>query len=358
MSLYRDTYAVINLNNLKYNLEMVYLKVKKPLMAVIKADAYGHGYQEIASYLRTIPYVEMFGVATLKEAIDLRELGIEKDILVLGAIPLTKEDIDLAIVNAISLTVFSMSYFTTLESMLDGCKALKIHIKLDTGMNRLGIKTKAEFEEILQRTKVSSFIVEGVFTHFATADGDRDAYEQQLEKFYDLIKDKSFRYIHCSNSAGMVYHQEGRTNLGRIGIVMYGAEPNGEDTNVYRQVMSLYTKVAMVKKVVKGEKVSYGFTYTVSEDCYIATLPIGYADGIIRKNQGREVYINGNYYPIIGRVCMDQMMVQVDETIKEGDLVEIFGDHISLAKMAKELDTIPYEILCLISKRVERIYEK
>lgn len=358
MSLYRDTYAVINLKHLKYNLETVYQKVKKPLMAVIKADAYGHGYQEIASYLRTIPYVEMFGVATLKEALDLRSLGIEKDILVLGAIPLTKEDVDLAISNAISLTVFSKSYFTTLENIIGDTGPLKIHIKLDTGMNRLGIKSKEEFEEILERTKNSSFIVDGVFTHFATADGDDEEYQKQLQKFYAFIGTKSFTYIHCSNSAGMVYHDEPIANLGRIGIVMYGAEPSGEDTKTYRQVMSLYTKVVMVKKVLKGEKISYGFTYTVLEDCYIATLPIGYADGIICKNQGRDVYIKGKYYPIVGRVCMDQMMVKVDETITEGDVVEIFGEHISLAKMAKELDTISYEILCLISKRVERIYEK
>ena len=122
--------------------------------------------------------------------------------------------------------------------------------------------------------------------------------------------------------------------------------------------MSLYTKVSMVKKIKAGQRVGYGLTYTADQDEYIATLPIGYADGIIRKNQGRKVYINGSYFEIVGRVCMDQMMVRVDENIKAGDKVEIFGEHISLASMAKELDTIPYEIICLISKRVERIYIK
>ena len=122
--------------------------------------------------------------------------------------------------------------------------------------------------------------------------------------------------------------------------------------------MSLFTRVSMVKKIKAGSRVGYGLTYTAKQDEYLATLPIGYADGIIRKNQGRKVYINGKYFEIVGRVCMDQMMVRVDESVKVGDEVEIFGDHISLASMAKDLDTIPYEIICLISKRVERIYIK
>ena len=131
---------------------------------------------------------------------------------------------------------------------------------------------------------------------------------------------------------------------------------NGEEETKFKQVMSLYTKVAMIKKIPAGDQVGYGLTYTAKEDEYIATLPIGYADGFIRKNQGRKVYINGKYYEIVGRVCMDQMMVRVDENVKIGDQVEIFGEHISLESMAKDLDTISYEVLCLISKRVPRVY--
>ena len=156
----------------------------------------------------------------------------------------------------------------------------------------------------------------------------------------------------------MAYHQDNKSNLGRIGIVMYGIDPAGNESDYYKQVMSLFTRVSMVKKIKAGSRVGYGLTYTAKQDEYLATLPIGYADGIIRKNQGRRVYINGKYFEIVGRVCMDQMMVRVDESVKVGDKVEIFGDHISLASMAKDLDTIPYEIICLISKRVERIYIK
>ena len=187
---------------------------------------------------------------------------------------------------------------------------------------------------------------------------DTDEYEKQLALFKSIVGNNRFKYIHCDNSAAMMFHHSDYGNLTRIGIAMYGVDPRGEENSDLKQAMSLYTKVAMVKVVPKGEKIGYGMTYTADEDQYIATLPIGYADGFTRANQGREVYINGHYYPVVGRVCMDQCMVKVDENVKPGDDVEIFGEHISLAKMAKEINTIPYEIICLISPRVERIYEK
>ncbi len=357
MSLYRDTYAAVNLKYLKQNIEMIYQKFKRPLMAVIKADAYGHGYKEVASYIKDLDYIEMFAVATLPEAIELRELGIKKGILILGAVPTTKEEIELAISYDVSLTMISLEYMHLLQTLIDD-EPLKIHIKIDTGMHRIGLTRKEELEEMLETIDCTKFILEGVFTHYATADGEIEAFEKQRTMFYDLVDYHKFKYIHCCNSAAMAYHEDTGSNLGRIGIVMYGIDPAGNESKEYKQAMSLYTKVSMVKKIKAGQRVGYGLTYTADQDEYIATLPIGYADGIIRKNQGRKVYINGSYFEIVGRVCMDQMMVRVDENIKAGDKVEIFGEHISLASMAKELDTIPYEIICLISKRVERIYIK
>ena len=357
MSLYRDTYAQINLRNLKENIETTYKKFKRPLMAVIKADAYGHGYQEVASYIKDIDYIEMFAVATLYEAIEIRELGIEKGILVLGAVPTTKEEIDLAIKYDISLTMISLEYLHHLTSLIDD-KPLKVHIKLDTGMHRIGLTSRQELEELMNTVDRNKFILDGIFTHYATADGDDVAFNQQRELFYQMIDGYQFKYVHCCNSAAMTYHHDTGSNLGRIGIVMYGIDPAGNETDEFKQVMSLFSKVSMVKQINQGERVGYGLTYQAKENEYIATIPIGYADGLIRKNQGRKVYINGNYYQIVGRVCMDQMMVKVDETVKAGDQVEIFGDHISLASMAKDLETIPYEITCLISKRVERVYIK
>ena len=231
-----------------------------------------------------------------------------------------------------------------------------MHIKLDTGMHRIGLMSKEELSTLLKLVDPDKFNVEGIFTHFATADGDDVAFEKQRSLFYEMIGNCKFKYIHCCNSAAMTYHHDEKSNMGRLGITMYGCSPNGEEETKFKQVMSLYTKVAMIKKIPAGDQVGYGLTYTAKEDEYIATLPIGYADGFIRKNQGRKVYINGKYYEIVGRVCMDQMMVRVDEHVKIGDRVEIFGEHISLESMAKDLDTISYEVLCLISKRVPRVY--
>ncbi len=354
---YRDTYALIRLDYLKDNVETLYRKVKKPMIAIIKANAYGHGYQQVADVLKEYPYISMFGVATLKEAIDLRKLGVQQDILVLGAIPL--EDLDMVIEYDITLSLFSKEYMNEILLLHHHTKPVKVHIKIDTGMNRIGFKTKEEFEDILVHCPSHVFQIDGVFTHFATADDylQDDAYESQLNMFYDIIGNHQFRYIHCQNSAAMIYHKEPLSNMARIGIAMYGCDPSGNESQELKQVMSLYTRVVMLKKVKAGERIGYGLTYTALEDEFIATLPIGYADGFIRANQEREVYIGGHYYPIVGRVCMDQVMVKVDENVKVHDEVEIFGEHISLARMAKELHTIPYEIMCLVSERVERIYQ-
>lgn len=356
VTLYRDTYALIHLNYITKNIETLYQKTKKPMMAILKANAYGHGYKQIAQLLKNHPHISMFGVATLKEAIDLRENGVSQDILILGAIPL--EDLDLAIQYDITLSLFSLDYMNEIIQNYKNEKPVKVHIKIDTGMNRIGLKNTYEFEKVLSSCSPDIFKVEGVFTHFATADDDHqnDAYYLQADLFNKMVKNHHFRYVHCQNSASMMYHHDDQTNLARIGIAMYGVDPAGEESQELKQVMELYTKVVMIKKVCQGEKIGYGFTYTADSDQYIATLPIGYADGFIRANQGREVYINGHYYPIVGRVCMDQMMVKVDENVHLHDQVEIFGSHISLARMAKELHTIPYEITCLLSERVERIY--
>ena len=266
------------------------------------------------------------------------------------------KDIDLAIKYDISLTMVSVAYLKLLDHLIDKGQILKVHIKLDTGMHRIGLMSKDELSTLLELIDPNKFDVEGIFTHFATADGDDEAFEKQRNLFYEMIGNCKFKYIHCCNSAAMTYHHDEKSNMGRLGITMYGCSPNGEEETKFKQVMSLYTKVAMIKKIPAGDKVGYGLTYTAKEDEYIATLPIGYADGLIRKNQGRKVYINGKYYEIVGRVCMDQMMVRVDKNVKIGDQVEIFGEHISLESMAKDLDTISYEVLCLISKRVPRVY--
>lgn len=353
---YRDTYVEIDLNKLNQNIEYCYSHAQKPMMAILKANAYGHGYEEIAKATKDNDKIIMYGVATIKEAIDLRNIGINKDILVLGPIPL--QELKLAIDYDISLALYSIPYLEEINHLNIYNKPVKVHIAIDSGMNRIGLKNINEYQQLLSRIDSNKVVIDGIFSHFATADEDNDyEYNKQLELFKTITANCNYKYVHIDNSASILYHDNNYGNMARLGIAMYGVEPNGEESNNLQQVMSFYTKVAMIKRVPKGEKIGYGMTYEADDDILVATLPVGYADGLIRNNQGREVYINGKYYPIIGRVCMDQCMIKVDENVKLGDTVEIFGSHISLAKMAKELNTIPYEITCLISPRVERIYK-
>lgn len=354
MSCYRETYVNIDMNNLIYNIEYIYRISKKPLLAIIKANAYGHGDFVLAKELENHPQIYGFGVATLKEAIDLKQQGIKKPILVIGTTLI--EDVKHAIMHHITITAYSLEFIQQLATLkLDN--VLKVHIKVDSGMNRLGLKTKEEMEKAYQLLKSNPMIdIEGVFTHFASVDDDELSYINQLTKFKNIIEGYHFQWIHADNSVATMYYHDDFTNMDRLGIGMYGIDPKNYDNPHLKQVMSLYTTVMMVKKIHKGEKVGYNFTYTASNDEYIATLPIGYADGLIRKNQGRSVWIHGKKYEIVGRICMDQMMVRVDSSVRVGDKVEIFGENISLVEMANELQTIPYEILCLLSMRIERRY--
>ena len=354
MEKFRDTYALVNLQHLIDNAKYIHSKSNKQMMAIVKANAYGHGSVQVAEVLQKLDFVTMFGVATLGEGIELRLQGITKDILVLGATRL--EDAKLASNYNISISVFSIEFARELEK-IELTKPLKLHIKLDTGMNRIGLKGKNQFEEVLEiLSHNSKLMVEGVFTHYGAADELNHTYDEQFNQYKTILKDYKFKYMHAANTAGALYHQEDFTNMVRAGIALYGIEPNGNEITPLKQVMTLKTRVVMVKEIKKGERVGYGFTYRANKDCCIATVPIGYADGIIRKNQNRFVAINDHFYQIVGRVCMDQMMIKVDENVKLGDEVEIFGEQISLKQMAKELDTIPYEILVLLSLRVARVY--
>lgn len=354
MYMHRDSVAYVNMTHIKENISYIYKKANKPIMAVVKANAYGHGLVAIAKAIESIDCIEMFGVATLEEALELRKFGIKKAILVLGVTKV--EDLDLVADQNIHITAYSLKFINQLLSTSIN-KKVTVHIKIDTGMNRIGIKEYEVVDAVLTKLqKHKNVIVEGVFTHYGAADEENDTYQQQFDSFKNMIKDFNLKYIHAANSAAALYHYEDTTNLVRCGISMYGVEANGQIESSLKQAMSLYSKVSMVKQIQKGEKVGYGFDYEAKSTAYIATIPLGYGDGFIRKNQGRNVYINGKFYPIIGKVCMDQLMIEVDETIKENDVIEIFGEHIPLNQMAKELDTIAYEIICLLSSRIPRIY--
>ena len=364
MTFLRDTWAEINLDAIAWNVQRMreFLSEDIQIMAVVKANAYGHGDIEVA---RTAleSGAAMVAVAILDEAIALRKKGLSAPILVLGAS--RPEDAPLACAHDISLTVFQTDWISKAEEYLDA-NPLKVHIKCDTGMGRLGVRMFDELNEVIQMLNQSSrFIWEGIYTHFATADQvEEDYFQKQLAMFDSWVEqlDEKPALIHASNSAAAMKQGINKFNAVRMGISMYGLTPSQEIKPFLpfelKPAMSLYTKIVHVKQVEKGAAISYGNTYITEDNEWIATLPIGYADGWIRKNQGYDVSVGGIRAPIVGRVCMDQCMIKLPAYYPEGTQVCLIGEDVPIDEVAERLETINYEVACMISSRVPRIFIK
>ncbi|PLR95561.1 alanine racemase [Bacillus sp. T33-2] len=366
---YRDTWAEVDLDCIKKNISSIksFLPDKVEIMAVVKANAYGHGDVETASAALEAG-ATILAVAFMDEAIALRKKGITAPVLVLGAS--RADDVNIAADHQIILTVFDREWVKKARTVLHPDKSLALHIKIDTGMGRIGVRTADELKLIKRLIKDDPrFDFQGVFTHFATADELDDSYfKKQLEFFNEMIAsfDVLPRYIHSSNSAAALRFSEAQFNTVRIGIAMYGLTPSPEIEPVLpielNEAFSLHSRLVHVKKLQKGDKVSYGATYEASGDEWVGTLPIGYADGWIRKLQGQEVLIEGIRCPIIGRICMDQCMVRLPFEVPVGTAATLIGkqgiETISVNEIASWLNTINYEIPCLISSRVPRIYKE
>ena len=348
--MYRNTWMEIDLAAIEENVRRIKQIAGKRLIAVVKADGYGCGDEAVLKAAMNAG-AEMAAVSSADEAFILRNKHYEGPILILGHTE--PEDAPLLCAQRISVPAYSLNWVKRVVQ--ENCAGLRVHIKCDTGMNRIGFRSIEEIREAIVLLQNASCNVEGIFTHFACADTDPDMTQAQFEKFAAFVKgaDYPFEWIHCDNSEATVSFKDDLSNACRIGISMYGVSETLKDL---RHPVSLYSRVFLVKQVHAGETIGYGATYTAEEDEWIGTMPIGYADGFIRRNQGRKVYIGGQYCEIVGRVCMDQTMVKLPCPVKEGSLVEIFGPHIPIEAMAEDLDTIPYEILCLISDRVTRIY--
>ncbi|MGY4691212.1 alanine racemase [Salibacterium sp. K-3] len=370
---YRDTWVEINLENIKYNVRKAKRLFQQPVnvMAVVKADGYGHGAVESAEAALEAG-AGFLGVALLEEALELREAGIDVPILVLGRI--NPEDAGTAQQHHIRLTAFQNDWLKEAEGCLSyDLPPLQIHMKVDTGMGRIGMKDE---EEILSFIKVLNEIpciqAEGVFTHFATADELDTAYwEAQYRRFLQILGLLNagigpLPYVHCGNSATTLRFPDHCFNMVRFGISMYGLTPSAEIVEELpfplKEAFSLHSRIVQVKQCGPGESISYGATYTTSSDEWIATVPIGYADGWYRyhSSEGGEVLVNGERVPIVGRICMDQMMVRLPEYVPAGTKVTLIGhqedEHISVLETAERLGTITYEIPCMISSRVPRCY--
>ena len=359
---YRDTLAEIDLDAITHNVKQIKdLHPTKEIFAVVKANGYGHGDAEV-SKVAIEAGVSCLAVSGLDEALRLRNSGIEVPILVLGMTRL--KDVLLAAENNISLTAHDEMWIEHLVSL--PLKApVKLHLIIDSGMHRLGLMTEEQVQKNFNRLKTAPMVeVEGVFTHMATADSDKEYLGHQIETFKRLIANldlSDVKYVHLENTATLLQKEFDFDHGIRLGLGLYGINPDKEFIPIefeLKPALKLLSNLVQVKKIKKGDKVGYGATYEAQEDEWIGVVPIGYADGWTRSHQGRHVIVNGYECEIIGRVCMDQMMIRLPKQFPMGTEVTLIGDGMPVERVAKEVGTISYEILCLISDRVPRVYKQ
>lgn len=369
--LIRSTHAVIDLNAVKQNILNIRTQLPEgtKFCAVVKADAYGHG-SAMVSRAALEAGAEWLGVAIPEEAAALRDEGITAPILVLG--PSNRWQWEIAAGIDLSMVVTSNECAKIAAEIADKLKKnMKLHLKVDTGMNRVGVKTFGEMDEILDIIEGSKFLkLEGLMTHFAAADeADKTYTQMQNEKYKEFItriNERGFTPLkHAANSGAAIDCPEFSYDMVRAGIAMYGCYPSNEVNKSVKlkPVMSLYTKISHIKTLPAYEKLSYGCTFTTPKEMRIATLPIGYADGFNRllSNKG-EVLICGKRAKVVGRVCMDQTLVDVTDVPdadRDADVVIIGrqgNDEITADEFAAWCGTINYEVLCAVSPRVPRLY--
>ncbi len=364
---YRPTWAEINLKSLAYNLNQIKkaLSAKTKILATIKADGYGHGLIPVARKL-TACKVDYFGVASIDEGIKLRAAGIKDPILILGLI--FKDDA--GILFRYKLTPTICSYGQALKLDRFGRRLgqrIKVHIKVDTGMARIGVAWQEAKKLICQIFRLKFVEIEGLFTHFALADIDKKFTEYQISLLNKLcfqleIEGLHIPLIHAANSMGLLAFRNSHFNMVRPGLVLYGLYPKQALKIKLKPVLSLKTKVIYVKRVFKGCGISYGHSYVTRKKTTIVTLPIGYGDGYPRNlsNIG-PVLIKGKRFKVSGRICMDQIMVDVGNLkVRIGDDAVLIGSQGKLCITAEELadisGTISYEIVCGLGSRIPRIY--
>jgi alanine racemase len=368
MEKFRPVWAEIDLGALKRNLERIRSYTNSQIMPIVKADAYGHGAVEVVRALRE-EGITRFGVAILEEALILRKHFQDIDVMVIG--PTLPEYSDILVKENIIPEIFQVSQAEALSAAAVRLnKTAKLHIKVDTGMGRIGFRENA-LAGIRKIAQLPGLFLEGIYTHLATADSTDLSYSyKQLEIFDRLYAALCAEGIkiplrHAANSPGLLQIPESHYELCRPGIILYGLFPleNGVIDPGFEPVMSLKARIAYVKTVEKGQSVGYGRSFIASCPTRVATLPLGYADGLRRSlSNGWEVLVKGQRAVVIGKICMDQTMIDVThiDGLDLGDIVTILGrdgeEKIDAGDMAQYLDTISYEVLCGISCRVPRIY--
>lgn len=366
----RSVWVEIDLQALKRNYDRIKAYTQSELMPIIKADAYGHGALEIVQALYDLG-ARRFGVAVLDEALEIRKTFPSVSVMLIGTLPieaastLVKEDITCGVYQLDQAIALSK------EGEIQG-KTSKIHLKIDTGMGRIGFRDE-DFEQLLHCAQLPNLYIEGIYTHFATSDhSDLTFARVQLKKFEEIVEKLKARGIdipirHAANSAAILQLPDSHFELVRPGIILYGLPPSrhiGKDIGI-EPVLSWKAKVSHIKTISEGETVSYGRTFRAAYPTRVATIPLGYADGLRRSlsNLG-EALVKGKRATMIGRVCMDQTMLDVTRIpgVEVGDVVTLLGtdgyERIDATEMAGWLGTINYEVVCGISKRVPRVYIK
>jgi alanine racemase len=371
----RPTWAEIDLGAIKHNLKQINRLIgaghrgAPKIMVVVKANAYGHGLIEVAKTLQELG-IHYLGVATLDEACILRKEGIKLPILVLGAI--LPSEIDFALDYDITLTVCDKELVYILNNKAKaGNKTVSVHVKVDTGMGRIGVWHEQAFDFVKRLKRMKYLQMEGIYTHFASASRDNFFTNYQLRSFENLLKDLHqenihFTYRHAANSIALVDLKKSHFNLVRPGIIVYGMYPKRSFAKILKlkPALSLKTRIVYLKDVSAGRSISYGRTFITEKATRIATLPIGYADGYGRILSNRaSVLVKGKRAPVIGKVTMDQIMIDVGHIkgVKIGDEVVLIGRQrqaqMSTEEIARVSKTIPYEIVCSITDRVPRVYK-
>lgn len=364
----RSSWAEIDLGIMKDN----FVKIKEilppstKLMAVVKADGYGHGSYETAR-LAERAGANYLAVAYWNEALVLREQGIQLPILILT--PIDPEYIELALLHDLILTVTSASWFEEMrlhKAPLHNGK-IKVHVKMDTGLGRLGVKTKDMWEQLVPHLLEDDVEVDGFYTHFATASREDSRFlEEQLHLFMDMIewsKSAGVRvtHYHCAGSAAALRFPHLAMDMVRIGAALYGFYPEKLANSVKLEpVLSLYSRLIQVKKLNRGDYLGYDNSYRADEDEWIGTVSIGYADGWSQRLQQAELLVGGKRAAIVGKICMDQLMVRLPYPYKEGTRVVLIGkqgdEQMTCAELADKLGTVPQEITTSLTARVSRLY--
>jgi alanine racemase len=364
----RDAWVEVNLGNIEHNIKqlMSFTKVGVKFLAVVKADAYGHGATMIAPTL-IASGVDMLGVASVDEGIQLRDSGINAPILVLGSAP--SWSFPSAVENDLQLSIFTDDHIKACINTFERTnKKPEVHIKIDTGMHRIGLYYKKANEFVTKVKQTPQIELKGIFTHLACAETTCIT-EIQNDKFKDIIKNEDPELIHCLNTAGLISYPDMQYDMVRAGIGIYGLMPDLtadiQKIPSLKQCMSLKGRIIHLHELEVGSSLSYGYTFTAEKDLKVATVPVGYADGVPRS-LSNKIYglFNGKKVKQIGNITMDQMMFDVTEIqeARVGDIITLLGEDkdnfISIDEWSKILDTINYEITCRLKVRLPRVYTR